>query len=156
MKKFFVTIVLCVSIVFLLWAQPRKPAATQARKPASAPTKLTAGPTQASVERGKQIYSKVCAACHQKDGGGVPRLNPPLIKTDYVLGDKTRLINIVLKGFNQPIEIDDEEYTNPMPPQPQLTDQQIADVLTFVRNNFGNKASAVTPAEVKVVRAKTK
>lgn len=156
MKKFFVTVVLCVSIVFFLWAQPRKPGATKAKKPASAQTKTTAGGTQASFERGKQLYSKICVACHQKDGGGVPRLNPPLIKTDYVLGDKTRLITIILKGLNQPLEIEDEEYTNPMPPQVQLTDQQIADVLTFVRNNFGNKASAVTPSEVKAVRAKTK
>lgn len=154
MKKFFVTIVLCVSIVFYLWAQPKKPAQTQPKKPASAQAK-TAGVTQASTERGRQLYLQICAACHQKDGGGVPRLNPPLIKTDYVAGDKTRLIRIVLKGLNEPIEIDGEEYTNAMPGQPHLTNQQIADVLTFVRSNFGNKASAITPAEVKAVRAKT-
>lgn len=156
MKKFIVTVVLCLNIAFFLWAQPKKPAQTQAKKPASAQTKTSAGGAQASAERGKQLYLKVCAACHQKDGGGVPRLNPPLIKTDYVLGDKTRLITIVVKGLNQPIEIDDEEYTNAMPAQAQLTDLQIADVLTFVRNNFGNKASAITPAEVRAVRAKTK
>ncbi len=156
MKKFSVTIVLCLSIVIFLWAQPRKPAATQPKKPASAQTKTSAGGTQASFDRGKQIYMTVCVACHQKDGGGVPRLNPPLIKTDYVLGDKTRLVTIILKGLNQPIEIEDEEYNNAMPAQAQLTDLQIADVLTFVRNNFGNKASAITPAEVKAVRAKTK
>jgi mono/diheme cytochrome c family protein len=88
------------------------------------------------------------------DGGGVPRMNPPLIKTKYVLGDKKQLITILLKGLNEPLEIDDDEFHNPMPPQPQLTDQQIADVLTFVRNNFGNKASAVSTTEVKNVRAK--
>ena len=97
-----------------------------------------------------------CITCHQRDGGGVPRLNPPLIKTEYVLGDKTRLINIVLKGLNQPLEIEDDTYTNVMPAFAQLTDQQIADALTYVRNNFGNKASAVTLAQVKIVRAKTK
>jgi len=62
----------------------------------------------------------------------------------------------MLKGMNEPIEIEDEEYHNPMPPHAQLSDQQIADVLTFVRNSFGNKASAVTPTEVKSVRAKVK
>ena len=83
-------------------------------------------------------------------------MNPPLIKTKYVLGDKKQLITILLKGLNDPIEIDDDEFHNPMPPQPQLTDQQIADVLTFVRNSFGNKASAVTPTDVKNVRSKLK
>jgi mono/diheme cytochrome c family protein len=81
-------------------------------------------------------------------------MNPPLIKTSYVLGDKKRLINVVLKGLNEEVEINGEYYDNPMPPQPQLTDQQIADVLTYVRNSFGNKASAVSVAEVKAMRAK--
>lgn len=112
--------------------------------------------TQATLARGKAVYNITCIACHQKDGGGVPRLNPPLIKTTYVLGDKVSLIKIVLQGLQQPIEIDDEEYTNPMPAQPHLSDQQIADVLSYVRNNFGNKASFVTPAEVKSVRSKIK
>jgi mono/diheme cytochrome c family protein len=134
--------------------QQKKPAATQAKKSTTVQAKAPVG-SQASMQRGNEVYTQVCAACHQKNGGGVRGLNPPLIKTEYVLGDKTRLINIILKGLNQPIEIDDEEYTNAMPPQPQLTDQQIADVLTFVRNSFSNKASAVTPAEVKAVRAKS-
>ncbi len=95
-------------------------------------------------------------ACHQKDGGGVQNLNPPLIKTTWVLGDKTRLTRIILKGMNQPIEIDGEEYTNAMSPFAHLNDQQIADVLTYIRNSFGNKASAITSAEVKAIRAKTK
>jgi len=162
MKKAIITLVLSIVVVILLWAQPKKPlatqqkksTATQIKKSTAVQAKAPAG-TQASFERGRQVYSQVCIACHQKDGGGVPRLNPPLIKTEYVLGDKTRLINIVLKGLTQPIEINDEEYTNPMPPQTQLSDQQIADVLTFVRNNFGNKGTAVTLGEVKAVRAKT-
>jgi len=83
-------------------------------------------------------------------------MNPPLIKTKWVLGDKKPLITLMIKGMNEPIEIDDEEYHNPMPPHANLTDQQLADVLTFVRNNFGNKASAVSPGEVKNVRATIK
>ncbi|MFX7824815.1 c-type cytochrome, partial [Acinetobacter baumannii] len=55
---------------------------------------------KASVQRGKKVYTQYCLACHQSDGGGVPRMNPPLQKTEYVLGDKKRLINIVLKGSN--------------------------------------------------------
>lgn len=163
MKKGSITLVLCIVVGLFLWAQPKKPVATQQKKTTSTQTKkvtATSPKTVAGVEtpmtRGKALYMKVCVVCHQKDGGGVPRLNPPLIKTEYVLGDKSRLINIVLKGLNKPLEIEDDTYTNPMPPQAQLTDQQIADVLTFVRNNFGNKAPAITPAEVKAVRAKVK
>jgi len=149
MKKIVTTLVVCSLAGIMVWAQPKKPVA---KKAATA----SAGGMQASMVRGQQVYANVCIACHQKDGGGVPRLNPPLIKTTYVLGDKARLIQIVLKGLNQPLEIDDEEYTNPMPPQSNLTDQQIADVLTYVRNSFGNKASAITTAEVRTVRARTK
>jgi mono/diheme cytochrome c family protein len=107
-----------------------------------------------SIQRGKKVYDQYCLACHQADGGGVPRMNPPLQKTDYVTGEKKRLINIVLKGLNDPIEINGEEYVNPMASHAHLSDQQIADVLTFIRNNFGNKAGAVSPAEVKALRLK--
>ena len=88
-----------------------------------------------------------------EDGGGVPRLNPPLIKTTYVSGDKKKLISIVLNGMTDRIPIDDEYYSNNMASHKDLSDQQIADVLTYIRNSFGNKASIVTIAEVKAVRA---
>ncbi|MEO6730081.1 MAG: cytochrome c [Ferruginibacter sp.] len=113
---------------------------------------------KASMERGKKVYEMTCLACHQADGEGMQRMNPTLVKTKWVLGDKKALINIVLNGLKGgEIEIDGENYHNPMPPQTGvLNDQQTADVLTYVRNNFGNKASAVTPAEVKAARSKTK
>jgi len=104
---------------------------------------------------GEKVFKKYCISCHQPDGGGVPHMNPPLINTSYVLGDKEQLIGIVLKGLKN-VKIEDETYTNPMPSFKQLKDQEIADVLTYVRNSFGNKASAVTAADVKAVRAKTK
>ncbi len=110
-------------------------------------------PAPAPALKGKSIYSQYCLSCHQADGGGVSGLNPPLTKTDYVLGDKTRLIKVLLNGL-QGVDIDGEAYHNVMPSQDYLTDQQMADVLTYVRNSFGNKASAVTVAEVKAVRAK--
>jgi mono/diheme cytochrome c family protein len=111
-------------------------------------------PIKASIDRGKKVYATYCLACHQADGSGVPRMNPPLIRTPYVVGDKKRLINVILKGLNEEVEINGEFYDNPMPPQPQLSDQQVADVLTYVRNSFGNKGTAITAAEVKAVRAK--
>lgn len=111
-------------------------------------------PKPVTTDAGKKLYIKSCMVCHQADGAGVPGLNPPLGKTDWVTGDKKRLINVVLKGLETEIEVNGEVYANPMPAQPQLTDQEIADVLTYIRNNFGNKASAVTPAEVKAQRGK--
>lgn len=93
-------------------------------------------------------------ACHQADGLGVQRMNPPLVKTKWVLGNKKALAKLVLNGLKGgEIEIDGDSFHNPMPPQQgQLTDQQIADALTYVRNSFGNKASAVTVADVRAAR----
>jgi mono/diheme cytochrome c family protein len=107
---------------------------------------------QASFNNGKKVYAQVCLACHMADGGGVPHMNPPLNNTSYVLGDKTSLIKIVLNGFNEDVQINGKTYSNNMTPHADLSDEQIADALTYVRNSFGNKASAVTADEVKKVR----
>ncbi len=146
MKKIIATIILILPFIFSVSAQVKKKAAAVK----AAPSSVNA---LASITRGKAVYTQSCIACHQADGGGVQGLNPPLSKTEYVLGDKNRLINIVLKGLNKDIEIDGEVYSNPMPPLSHLTDQQVADVLTYVRNNFQNKASSVTAAQVKATRA---
>lgn len=111
------------------------------------------GVDKASVERGKTIYTTYCLACHQADGSGVPGLNPPLIKTKWVLGEKKQLITILLKGMDETIEVDGEEYSNVMASHAFLKDQEIADVLNYVRNSFGNKAAGITSAEVKTVRS---
>lgn len=141
MKKIYCMAIFMIGLSIGLQAQTKK----------QAPAKVAvAGP---SLVKGKLLYNKHCLACHQSDGGGVMGLNPPLIKTDYVLGDQKRLINIVLKGLNKDIEIDGETYANPMPALGHLSDQEVADVLSFVRNSFGNKASVITPAQVKTVRA---
>jgi len=134
--------------VFSLQAQQRL-----APKAKAKPTDKADPALQAAMTRGAVVYKNVCITCHQADGGGVPNMNPPLIKTTYVLGDKARLAHIVLAGLAEPIEIDGDEYKQHMPAQAYLTDQQVADVLTYVRNSFGNKASAVQVAEVKAVRA---
>lgn len=108
------------------------------------------------MERGKKVYAQYCISCHQADGTGVPGLNPPLEGTSYVAGSKTRLIRVILKGMNTHEEIDGETYSNVMPPFNFLNDQQISDLLTYVRNSFGNKAIEVTAGDVKYVRARTK
>lgn len=106
---------------------------------------------KSSIDRGKLIFEQTCLACHQADGSGVPHLAPPLIKGTFVGGDKTKVIDIVLHGLEN-VEIKGEFYSNPMPSFDYLSDQDIADVLTFVRSNFSNSASAVTSEEVAGVR----
>ncbi|HAL81906.1 MAG TPA: cytochrome C [Mucilaginibacter sp.] len=107
----------------------------------------------AAMARGKIVYTNICLACHMADGGGVQNMNPPLISTSYVSGNKPALIKIVLNGFKDDVEINGQKYSNNMLPHSDLSDQQVADVLTYVRKSFGNKASAVTAFEVKKVRA---
>ena len=147
-KQAVIALTLLVDGGLSLQAQHRpaakaKPAAKAAADPA----------LKVSITRGAVVYKNVCLTCHQADGYGVPNLNPPLIKTTYVLGDKAKLAHIVLAGLQEPVEINGDEYRQHMPAQVYLTDQQVADVLTYVRNSFGNKASAVQVAEVKTVRA---
>src|SRR3984957_21005486 len=132
MKKMSVVFVLAIGLM----AQTKKPAA-----PAPAQ-----GGVQASIARGKQVYMEQCLSCHQADAGGVQGMNPSLIKAKFVLGDKTTLVKIVLNGLTG-VEIDGDSYNGVMAPHADLTDLQIADVLTYVRSNFGNKASAITPAQ---------
>jgi mono/diheme cytochrome c family protein len=129
----------------------------QTKKTSAAGAKRSGGKLATSISNGQAVYQKFCLTCHQVDGSGVPNLNPPLTRTKWTLGSKAVLIHQVLNGSHGTVEIDGDTFHNTMPPLGQaLTDQQVADVLTYVRNNFGNKASAVTPAEVKTVRAKTK
>lgn len=108
---------------------------------------------QVQIDRGKTVYDSYCLACHQMDGSGVPQLTPPLIKSTFVAGDKTKLIGIVLNGL-QGVEINGETYDNPMPPFEALMDQEIADVLTFVRTNFGNQQPALSKEDVMKTRRK--
>jgi len=104
---------------------------------------------------GKKVYDLYCKACHMENGKGVPSMNPPLAQTDWVTGDKDRLIKVILNGMQEPIEINGETYQNVMASHAFLSDQQIADVLSYIRNNFGNEASEVTAGEVATVRNST-
>lgn len=108
-----------------------------------------------SITRGKMVYEQNCLACHQADGSGVPALAPPLIKGTFVGGDTAKLIEIILDGM-QGVEINGEYYANPMPAFSFLSDQEIADVLTYVRNSFSNNAGEVTKEEVTQARNEKK
>jgi len=116
-----------------------------------------AAPSAESLARGQTVYMQVCFACHQPTGLGLPGMFPPLASSDWVAAKKPdRIIRMVLHGFTGPITLNGKPFASPaplMPPQgAALSDTQIADVLTYVRSNFGNKAAAVTPVEVAAIR----
>ena len=87
-----------------------------------------------------------------RDGSGVPGMHPPLIESEFINGDPDKLIKIVLEGLTGEMEIEGEVYNSIMPAQANLTDQQIADVLTFVRASFGNNSGEISPEEVQKLR----
>lgn len=106
-----------------------------------------------SVADGAEIYMTRCMSCHQMNGGGVPGVFPPLSETEWVTGDKGRLIRIVLNGLTDQIDVNGETYSGAMPPWGSfLDDQQMSDLLTYLRTSWGNEAEEVTPEDVQNVR----
>ncbi|WP_255710098.1 c-type cytochrome [Pontibacter harenae] len=116
-------------------------------------TTLQTDPLKESVKRGAQVYSANCQSCHMEKGEGLAGTFPPLAKSDYLLKDQKRAIGVVLHGAEGEIVVNGETYNMMMPAQSHLSDQEIADVLNYIQNNWGNKAKAVTPAQVKAVRS---
>jgi len=118
------------------------------------------------ISAGKEVYMKVgpgggmCFTCHQPTGLGLPGQFPPLAGSDWVLGNKERLIKITMHGLMGEIEVNGVKYNNVMAPPGippgSLTDQQIADVLTYIRNDWGNSASSISPEEVANIRESVK
>jgi mono/diheme cytochrome c family protein len=104
------------------------------------------------IDSGSALYQKHCLSCHQKDGSGVPNMFPPLKNSDWVKGDPSRLIKNVLFGLKGEIEVNNEIYSQVMPKLDYLSDKQIAEVLNYVRNNFGNKAKHIKPEDVRMIR----
>jgi len=108
-----------------------------------------------NLTNGEKIYKTRCLVCHQADGGGVPNMNAPLDGSTNVVGkDIARLIRIVKGGFNERVALDGLYYSNAMTPNPDLKDQDIADVLSFIRNSWSNKAPVVTLAQVQQLKKK--
>lgn len=116
----------------------------------------TAVTNQNNDDAGQKVYNRYCLACHQTDGAGVPSTFPSLINTEWVQKDNVRLIKIILQGLSGPIEVHGETFSIPMPAHDYLTDQQIADVLTYIRANFNNNSPPISVDEVEKVRKSLK
>jgi len=113
----------------------------------------------ASIQRGATLYPTSCGTCHMPNGMGLPPVNPPLVGSELVTGDARRTIAIPLKGINGPLKVGATVFPGPMVPPALMfpavinDDAKLADVLNYVRNTWGNKADAITPEQVKKVRA---
>lgn len=110
--------------------------------------------TTIQIRQGEQIYGQYCAGCHQPQGGGAPGIAPPLAGSEWVHMSPSRVARIPLRGLQGPIKVKGAEFNLSMVAiGAAMTDDQIAAVLTYIRNSFGNKASRVTVADVAKVRA---
>jgi len=108
-----------------------------------------------NMQKGKKIYEAKCLACHQADGGGVPNMNAPLDAASNVVGkDIARLVRIIRYGYNERIALDGFYYSNAMTASPDLKDNELADLLTYIRNSWSNKANAITIAQVQAAKKK--
>lgn len=106
---------------------------------------------KASIDRGKDVYTAFCLSCHMEQGNGIEGVYPPLAQADYLMADKKRSIQQVLYGASGEMKVSGKTYSAPMNGF-DLTDEQVSDVLNYVRNSWKNKGAAVTPAEVKAAR----
>jgi nitrite reductase (NO-forming)/hydroxylamine reductase len=109
--------------------------------------------TAARMKAGKSAYDIACAACHQSDGKGLSGAFPPLAGSDYLRADRNRAIKIVLQGLQGKITVNGKAFDSVMPPMPQLSNQEIADILTYVFGNWGNPGGSVSASQVAAVRA---
>ena len=104
-----------------------------------------------AVHPGKKVYTQYCKVCHRTKGMGVASVFPPLTPNEYIT-NKQKMIDVVLNGMKGKVEIDGETYTGLMAPHSHLTNQEIADVISYVRSSFGNQLEPVTVEEVQAAR----
>jgi len=125
----------------------------------SEPTKAAAGATEVAAkeeslaDQGKKVFAANCVACHQATGLGVPGAFPPLAGSEFVMGSPKRLSMILLKGLQGPVEVKGAKFNGAMPAwEKALTDKKIAAVLSYVRQEWGNKAPEVLPEQIEAAR----
>ncbi len=127
-------------------------------QPVSAAAQAAAAGTltlEQQVAAGRALFNGTCSVCHQDNGAGLPDVFPPLAKSDYLQADRARAIAGVLNGRTGPITVNGKTYNSVMPPMSQLNDDEIANILTYVLNSWGNAGGHVTAAEVAQVRKAT-
>ncbi len=119
--------------------------------PGEAPQQVAAISKEEQISKGKQIYEQVCAACHQKDGQGIPGAFPPLAGSDFLNNDVNAAIGAVTHGLQGSITVNGTTYNGVMPKQ-NLSSEEVANVLTYVYNSWGNNGTVVTPDMVDAIK----
>jgi mono/diheme cytochrome c family protein len=123
----------------------------------SAPADGGALDTTALLEKGKQIYTTTCQACHQATGEGLPGAFPPLAGSEWVTGPSKRTVAIVLHGVSGEITVKGDKFNSVMPTfKDQFKSEEIAAVVSYVRQTYGKTSDVVTPELVDQVRNETK
>ncbi|MFT7303997.1 MAG: nitrite reductase (NO-forming) [Akkermansiaceae bacterium] len=120
--------------------------------PQASSTPAPAANKDERVARGKNKYTAICMACHQATGAGIPEAFPPLAKSDYLNGSKSNSISAVVHGLAGEVEVNGQKFNSIMP-KLELSDEDVANVLTYVYSQRGKNGSEVTHEEVKAVRA---
>ena len=133
-------------------SQPNMTAVTTATRNAASGT-LT---LQDQVQAGQALFAGTCSVCHQPNGAGLPGVFPPLAKSDYIAADTARAVRTVLQGLNGKVTVNGNEYNSVMPPMNQLNDDEIANILTYVLNSWGNPGGRISTDDVKKARAALK
>ena len=113
-----------------------------------------AAPDADSMKRGQAVYSRTCIACHQPTGMGLPPVFPPLAGSEWVSKDASIAVRNIVNGMQGPVTVKGVTYNSMMPPVAGLSDKDIADVVTYVNNSFGNTGAIVTEAEVTAIKKK--
>ena len=139
---------------------PAGPELPGAAAPAGGATASASGPAASAVSGapvdGASVFANRCAACHQATGQGLPGAFPPLAGSEYVFGEEERVVRIVLRGLSGPVTVKGQTFNGVMPAwADQLSDAEIAAVLTYVRSSWGNRAEAITAEKVAQERAAT-
>jgi nitrite reductase (NO-forming) len=104
------------------------------------------------VEAGKDLFAGTCSTCHQPDGAGLQGVFPPLARSDYIARDPRRLPSVILHGLTGKVTVNGSEYNSVMPPMTQLTDDEVANISTYVLNSWGNPGGRVTKSEAAAIR----
>ena len=120
---------------------------------AKAEGKLT---KEQQIQAGSALYQGTCSVCHQVNGEGMPNVFPPLAKSDFLMAKPHRAIEIVMNGLSGPVTVNGATFNSVMPPMSQLTDDEVANILTYVMNTWGNGGPVISKEEVAKVRATTK
>jgi nitrite reductase (NO-forming) len=107
------------------------------------------------IDAGRVLYNGTCSVCHQPHGEGLEGVFPPLANSDYLMEDTRRAIEIVLNGLTGPVTVNGSPFNSVMPPMSQLNDDEIANILTYSLNNWGNEGDVVSSGDVSEVRAAT-